>query len=364
MDTSFKMGSRLYAIDLLRFVAAVSVVIFHYTFFGYNSYHLNPIEYEYFEPITKYFYLGVELFFVISGYVVLMSAYGKTIKQFFISRVVRLYPMFWIACTVTFLMVILFGLDYQNSDWPESMRPTIVQYAVNMTMLQGFLGYDNIDGVYWTLTTEISFYFLISLLLSYGLFKNIKLFLYFWLIYTAAAQVSAAVNTPFHYLFIPKYSSFFIAGMLFYLFQNRILLPVHFYSMISLAYVLCIRSAWVEASEHTEVFHKPHSVLTVALIITLIFILFFLIINEKLSMQKYPWLSWLGGITYPLYLLHGNIGYILFQRLERYFDKYILLIIVLVAMLLVSYLMHRFIEKAVSRKLKEQLTGLMNRLEN
>jgi peptidoglycan/LPS O-acetylase OafA/YrhL len=362
MQSEIQKPSRLYEIDLLRFVAAVLVVIYHYTFIGYNLSYLSPVRYEYLEPITKYFYLGVELFFVISGYVVLMSAYNKTVKQFFISRVVRLYPVFWVTCTLTFIIVLLFGPNRQSLSWSESLQPTKMQYIVNMTMLQGFLGYNDIDAAYWTLTVEISFYFLISLLLAYGLVKNIKLFLAAWLLYTAAAQLTAAVNTPFHYLLIPKYSSFFIAGMLFYLFQNKLLSNRFFYSLLSVAYILSVRSAWVEAVEHTNVFRQPHSLVVVALSIGCIFLIFLFIINQKTSMYRFSWFSWLGGLTYPLYLLHGNIGYIILQRLGGYFNKYLLLVDIIAIMLLVSYFIHVYIEKILSKKLNQQLVKFMNYL--
>ncbi|HEX8659294.1 MAG TPA: acyltransferase family protein, partial [Hymenobacter sp.] len=87
-----KLPIRLYEIDLLRFLAALSVVIYHFTFFGKRNAQYNPLYFDELGEVTRYGYLGVHLFFMISGYVVLLSAQGKTIRQFFLSRISRLYP--------------------------------------------------------------------------------------------------------------------------------------------------------------------------------------------------------------------------------------------------------------------------------
>jgi len=94
-----KLPTRFYEIDLLRFIAAISVVFYHYAFIGVTRPDYNPLVFPALVPIAKYGYLGVELFFIISGYVVLLSAQGKTVRQFFVSRVTRLYPAYWVACT-------------------------------------------------------------------------------------------------------------------------------------------------------------------------------------------------------------------------------------------------------------------------
>lgn len=104
-----KRPSRFYEIDLLRFLAALSVVLYHYTYRAYMEGHYSPVSYPVLGSFTKYGWLGVQLFFIISGYVVLMSAAGKTVKQFLLSRITRLYPAYWAACTLTFAFMRSFG---------------------------------------------------------------------------------------------------------------------------------------------------------------------------------------------------------------------------------------------------------------
>src|SRR5690349_17773865 len=88
-----RAGVRLYEVDLLRIFAAVSVVLYHYLFAGYYKV-VSPLGFEAPGLVARYGYLGVDLFFLISGFVVLLSAWDRTPRSFLVSRVVRLYPAY------------------------------------------------------------------------------------------------------------------------------------------------------------------------------------------------------------------------------------------------------------------------------
>ena len=87
--------TRVNEIDLLRFFAALAVAFYHYAFRGYAANNLSIMPYPLLEPIAKYGFLGVELFFMISGFVILMTAASGSLKGFIVSRIVRLYPAVW-----------------------------------------------------------------------------------------------------------------------------------------------------------------------------------------------------------------------------------------------------------------------------
>ena len=57
-----------------------------------------------------------------------------------------------------------------------------MQYVYNMTMFQHFLGIRDMDGPYWSLAIELTFYFLISLLMGYYLLRYVDWFLLLWLV--------------------------------------------------------------------------------------------------------------------------------------------------------------------------------------
>lgn len=77
-------------------MAALAVMIFHYGFRG-NAVGMSQFSYEPMAEAAKYGYLGVELFFMISGFVILMTASAGSLRRFCVSRAVRLYPSFWIC---------------------------------------------------------------------------------------------------------------------------------------------------------------------------------------------------------------------------------------------------------------------------
>ncbi len=349
---------RYYEIDLLRFIAASSVVLFHFTYRGYHSDRLSPVEYPRLGEIFKYGHLGVELFFIISGYVVLMSTQGKSLSQFFTSRVMRLYPAYWVACTITFLVVWLFGPAVNTPGWSPVLNTSVKDYLFNMTMLQSFFNIGHIDGVYWTLTVELVFYFLISLLISFKWLKHLPLTLTVWLFY--CALVGPAVNAgPFSFLLFPRFAPFFIAGMAFYLLQNNQSSQWKIYCILLIAYLLALRSARASLEETINAFQQPFSLVATLLIISVFFIVFLLVAKRKFKLKQSNWLVWAGALTYPMYLLHHNIGYIILQQLGGHVNKYTLLAGMCIGVLLLAYLLHTIIERRFSKLLGQKISTLL-----
>jgi peptidoglycan/LPS O-acetylase OafA/YrhL len=336
---------RYYEIDLLRFIAALAVVLYHYTFLGEENPSYNPLVFSRISLVTRYGYLGVGLFFIISGYVVLLSAQGKTVRQFFASRVTRLYPAYWAACTLTFLVKAIWGKStIVGLDMSPSLQATVGQYLYNMTMLQDLFGVANIDGPYWSLAIEITFYFLISILLAYKLLPHIDWFLAAWLIYAGLPHLPYA-GPLFTTLFIRGHAPYFIAGMLFYLMQQPKGRTLWRYLLLFGAYVLVVRSSIQNANDISSNYHLLMSPLVATLLNTSFFIIFFLIIFRKLNLSQFTWLTWLGALTYPLYLIHSDIAFIVFHYAQHTYSKYLLVGVMLVIMILVAYLIHTQVEK-------------------
>jgi peptidoglycan/LPS O-acetylase OafA/YrhL len=296
---------RFYELDLFRFLAALAVVCNHYLWrLHAGDEHISAVSFPQAAEIAKYGLLGVELFFIISGYVVLMSAQGKTVKQFFLSRVIRLYPAFWVACTLSFVAMRLFGPPPSHPSYSWFGR-TVGDYAVNMTMLQGFVGRLPIDGVYWTLTVEIGFYLIIAILIGWKLLPHLKVIFLFWLLYVAAVGPTPGVETPLYIFLIGQYAPYFIAGMLFYMLQTAQDKGKNWqlYALLAFAYALALRQAKGSMGALSLVIHEHMSGLVAMAACTVFFGMFFLIIKRVLNLQRFAWLSRLGALTYPLYRL-------------------------------------------------------------
>lgn len=358
----YKRPIRFYEIDLLRFLAALSVVFYHYTYRGYALGHYSPLAFPELGRITRYGYLGVELFFIISGYVVLLSAQGKTVRRFFLSRVTRLYPAFWVACTLTFIVKMLWGTGtLGDTQMPSMLHASPLQYGVNMTMLHQFLNVAEMDSAYWSLTIEITFYLLIAILIGFDLLKHLTLVIALWLAYTALPG-AVREGTLFTQLFFPAYAPFFAAGMLLYLMQQPAGRTWPRYALLLASYLLGLRASLGRVGSLVLLYHEPFSKPVVAAIISAFFGVMTLVAFRKIDLNRFTWLMWLGALTYPLYLLHSDIGFIIFHRGHHLANKYVLVGGTILLMLAAAYAIHIFIEKRYSRLLGEQTNRLLDAL--
>lgn len=139
--------TRLEGLDALRGIAAVSVMLYHYTaWFNQDGVgHLAP-------GLSVMFsrgHFGVELFFIISGFVISLTlSRTETLRGFVLSRFARLYPAFLACMAVTILVSCIFA--------PGAL--TLPQIMVSLTMVPRVFGVTAIDGSYWSLFYEILFY--------------------------------------------------------------------------------------------------------------------------------------------------------------------------------------------------------------
>lgn len=338
---------RIYQIDLFRFIAAFAVVLYHYLYRGYAAGNMSLLRFDGVGEYFRYGYLGVDLFFIISGFVIAFSIKHLSLHKFFNSRFKRLYPMFWICLFATFIVSYFFGAP--------RYQVTFAQLLANLTMLQKLLGYGDIDGAYWSLYVELKFYLIIAVFLIINQFKKISLdyLVYFWLIlsslrfYIGPSELYDAI----HEFFILDWSAYFIAGIIFcQIFLNGlhikhfVLLPCCLYLSIDGAVG---RIHWLERT-----FHSDFSVYIIGGTIVLFYLLMLLVSCKKLQLINSPKLVKIGMLTYPLYLIHQHIGFIIFNHLQPYVNKYLLVSAVIVLMLAVAYMLSDRIEPRIMKLFK------------
>ena len=139
----------VYILDYLRGFAALAVVAYHLTSFGPQNKWMLDHPIPSIADFTHYGLFGVHLFFMISGFVILMSAQKANVRHFAVSRIARLYPAFWAGCILTSLTVYTLG-----SEFP---LPTLKTFLANLTILPEWFGVPLIDGAYWSLLVEAHF---------------------------------------------------------------------------------------------------------------------------------------------------------------------------------------------------------------
>jgi peptidoglycan/LPS O-acetylase OafA/YrhL len=223
-----------------------------------------------------------------------------------------------------------------------------------MTLLSDFVGVPSIDGVYWSLFVEIKFYLLISVLLAFNKIKNIESFLVLWLIVSAIAE--AFELGKIRHLLITDYSAYFIAGATFYIIWTEGLTKTRTLLLTGALALACLTA--IKLAKLLETIYPTHfSPLILCSIITLFFITFYFIAtNKTTSFGALRWTA-LGALTYPLYLLHQMIGFMIFNVAYPAVNPHLLLWGTAALMVLVSYIIHKKIETPIAYSLKKFLTS-------
>lgn len=326
---------RLFALDLMRFGAALAVVLYHYT-----ARPAGP--FELISEITRYGYLGVPLFFMISGFVISVSAHNRSAFEFAVSRAIRLYPAFWLGTILTAIALLAFkGHDTSLS--------TIL---ANFTMLNDYMGVENIDDVYWTLQAELKFYGCMFLLVAFRVFQYMKVWLSAWMGITILHLLTG--EPGFMGWFIsPTWSSYFIAGVACY-HIHRFGASLFGMGMLSLSLAVSLaRNLRVTDGFISEVGMVEQAISST--IVLSFFILLVALALGRLTFKGGAWAGVLGSLTYPLYLIHNGAGKAVIDRFKEIVPEGLMVAIVLLCMLLTSLIIAKYFEPRAAARMKRTL---------
>lgn len=339
--------SRLQEIDLLRFLSALAVVFFHYTFVAAGT-GLTPVaEWPAVSSLSRYGYLGVTLFFIISGFVILLSAQGRTPSQFVRSRFLRLFPAYWLGLTVTALVLALWGAGRHTVSLP--------QYLANLFMLQKVFGYKHVDGVYWTLLVELKFYFLVWLLLRFDQLKKLRGWVWGWLSCAALALlVPEKVGDRMASLLLADTAPYFIIGIAAFLIRQDGGQRRDWALMVAAGWIAGVVAAH-EAVELSIGYRQTISATVVVCFVALFCLLFAAIARDYGRPLRRSWLTPIGALTYPLYLLHAYIGFTVMRLLGGSEPNPVFILSLIAVMLLAAWVLHRYGEQPLTRWMRQRL---------
>lgn len=293
-------GGRIRELDALRGLAALAVVAFHYTT-RYNDLwgRAAPLGWS-----CSWGEHGVDLFFMISGFVILMTL-ERTPRawEFAWHRFVRLFPVFWVAVLVTFTVMAWCPLPGQETTSTEAL--------LNLTMIPAILRARLVDGVYWSLQTELFFYAAMLVLARCGLLKNLTATLTVWLIVATMVQGAlslgasqtavAPVLTKLLTLLSLDYIHLFAIGMVCYRAWQR---QRFTYGELALVAACVVWRGWFDDTWQ------------VALLVAALAALLWIAVRGTHFLQA-KWLIFVGTISYSLYLTHQNVGYVILQMCEQ-----------------------------------------------
>lgn len=336
-----KGGTRFFELDYLRGIAALSVVLFHFTYAYDNGLKIVSPDKFYF----KYGNCGVYLFFMISGFVIFMTlSKVKKPSDFIISRFIRLYPSYWCCLILSIVFVNIFKSPFNYH------IISIYQFVINVTMFQNWFRVKDIDGVYWTLAVELTFYILLFSLFLLNQLKNIQYWVLLWIF---GAIFPLFFNIPYqnyiNALFILEYAPLFIAGIIFYI--------LSFVNKRKINYVILIFSLIVESAYQYKTYHSFVSTYIIFIFYAIFYVLSYTYSKKDRKEQKLnEVLLFLGNISYPLYLIHENVGLTTIFYLKKLYDFQVFYIPVTICFVVfLATMISLFIEKPVMKYLKMKL---------
>lgn len=321
-------------LDYLRLAAAASVLGYHYFYSGIVNgkistlHHLSPVS-----TVAKYGYLGVELFFLISGFVIMNSARGKSPRQFAVGRAVRLLPAFWVALLITTFATLLFGAA-------SGLSISLWQVLRNVTMTPELLGATPVDGVYWTLQLEVQFYFLVLLLIACRLGSRIPHVMAGWPPVILAVSVVAPRLSD--HMWLDPYFALFATGALIADLAHR---GPRFTNTVGLAGAVVVAVAFVGIRAARSAEPTGADPVIAMLLVVGFCLLMLTMCHSDVRGRTMPGARWAGGITYPLYLVHAHLGYMALAHLARPGNRGLVYPLVITGVVGLAALVHLLVEK-------------------
>lgn len=355
---------RLALLDGLRLVAALGVVLFHWTAWHHGNWgrHGDPAAeaWPWLSQFTAVGALGVQLFFIISGFVILLSSFGKSPARFIGSRVGRLYPAYWLAVLAS--SALIFAI------WPElgAQREPADIWA-NLTMFQGGLGVGHIDGVYWTLWVEMKFYLWILAFTLVGMtVRRVLAFAIAWpvlgnALYTGLGAAGQDVGWVQH-VFFPEYSALFAGGMALFLLFRFGHTPLRWAALALNVVLAAWWSAGIQRRETAELTGYDYPLALYVAIVVALFAVVALIVLTPLARVELPGATLAGCLTYPVYLLHQLWGWWVIMLLSPFLPQEWVLALALAAVLGTAWAVHRWVESPLGPRLQRAVTAGVGRL--
>ena len=340
--------ARAGAFGVLRIVAAILVVIGHYSFASHIVGRTEMFS-SLLAPVSMYFYVTVDIFFVVSGYFIMMTAVGRDWRSFLVARIARLYPPLIACATITFIGCrILSAYTYRSVgllDWFGNVTGLI---------LIPFLGqqFKVVDVVYWTIQIEWVFYALVTIGLAIGLVQ-LRLMAVF-IVVGAATAILWQFTTGFSLvLFATQWlSRFAVGGILFILSREpRSRLAWALFAAAVLVMLVGVRQRAVDRVHLEHTVFNPWISCAIMSVATAILTWFALHPTQKVR----PLIEFAGGVTFPLYLIHHELGCAVSRALGLG-DSLAAVLGMTAGILVLACFVHGVIERPLVPRLRRVLT--------
>jgi peptidoglycan/LPS O-acetylase OafA/YrhL len=232
--------------------------------------------------------------------------------------------------------------------------------VLNLTMVQQAFGAGSVSGVYWTLWYEARFYLLIALLMLVGMTRGrVLAFAALWPVVGAIAD--QAGSELLSTLLLPTYAPFFAGGMLLYVLyrdghDRGTWLLVGLNAAIALHFSLRIHE-----NALTKLTPFAPSTIVIALLTLACFGLVAVATLTRAAHWNARWMVTAGALTYPVYLVHENLGWFVIAHLRTRIGAWGAVLAAVAVALVAAWLLHRFVEKPFGPRLRTVTLEMLRR---
>ncbi|ROS23847.1 acyltransferase [Cellulomonas sp. PhB150] len=346
-------GTRLRALDGLRLLAALAVCLYHYTARSDMTRRWGADPADLFPRISSvavYGPIGVQLFFIISGFVICMSGWGRTVRAFAASRVARVFPAYWAALGLLVVAMVAFP-KVAGTPRPDDV-------LVNLTLLQVPAGAPRILGVDWTLWVEAWFYVLFAIAVLRGAGASRERVVRFAWVWLAASLLVTAIDSPLlDELLMPDHAPFFVGGMALYL-VHRFGSTPGLWALVAVSFALGQRRVVADLWHPGTDMYIQRSPVVIIAVVAASYLAVAAVALGWLRWARWRWLTTAGLLTYPFYLVHEHLGWFVITSLSRRgVDPHVTLTLTIVGMLCLAWLVHRLVERPLAPVLKRAIAA-------
>jgi peptidoglycan/LPS O-acetylase OafA/YrhL len=335
-------GRRNGALDLLRLVGALAVVVYHWAgepaAVEWAFYAGPDTLFPHLHRGAAYGYLGVNLFFVISGAVIATSAIGRTPSTFLTARASRLIPALVVSSLIVTALVL-----FSPFSIVKNLR--FGQIVAGWLLLNYPLKMPDFSGVYWTLWYEVRFYLLIAtaiLLCRRPTRRHFLICAYLWLLFLVVVVGSSSMTGLIAGVVMPDYGALFVAGMLIGLApdapgRRAVALPL---------VVATVLATFTPGATRIQQLVILMSVGAVA----------YASWGRGLALLDRNSVATIGKMTYPIYLLEGAPSLALLRYQTHVgVGRGVALAVAFASVFGSAWVITRFIDPVCSRKIREWL---------
>jgi peptidoglycan/LPS O-acetylase OafA/YrhL len=325
--------ARNYYIDGVRMVAATMVTFFHFC-------QMRGDNNIYQQFILSYGWLGVPIFFVISGFSISSSFDTKPdFITFWKKRLLRIYPAYWLSVILIIGIVIVQKYLTGNNSTVNIPHSKIDIINTFFSFYKPLTNTGMMNWVYWTLVYELFFYlaFSICLVVNFN-YKN-----YITLLLILFSCFFGLFHTLNFFFFFKLFGYFTLGIGIKEVMTSKNLVS---FSLIILSCIsILLNKKYCEGSEN-ELIHL------VSFIVAIIFTISIYFLSPLVKNKN--WLSESGNYSYGLYLFHIPIGIYILRPLFSYIkiDYFIFDFFKYFICVAVSYLSYIYLEKPIMQKFK------------